>query len=584
MSPPSATTVLLSLLASHVLFDAAAAATCTPHLINDTFDAGCGRWFPRFHPKNANPLAHNNDANAPFELGGVAHLFMQATFPGVAYWPGALGLAHVASRDLATWVSVAPTLVPGAFGGPIGGVGQPAGNATEGYYSCSATIVDGVPRIVVPAVFFAPSFNHGCPITCADADSWHCMLTPEWTQKCAMTYAVTTPANLSDPLLAQWTEPITVVDGRVDGVQPHGPGFDDTTHAWQDPEDAAAGTWRFAGQTTVCVTVGCNNHSAGDRPTYLQLWASKAGANWSKGFDALGELFPYEPDGEPDRGIMNVPDFWRKEETRFPLDLVYFGSNAYWLGSYMRSGSGPGQTAFMPSTPQQQFGRGPGEGHGYYSELAGAFVWYGWLPGSPPPEPDVPAWDSVISVARAVTFDPGPAPSGDFNGSLSFMPVSSIASLRSELVLDSRDAWGSDGSLGGVADGECLDIELNISWTGAATVPVQFGSVGVAVLGGTQLIITSNDGGSAISMNGVPLAPANSARPRPAALALRVLVDRSVVEAFAMGGRATWATMVFSGANATALQWAPPPTQPDAPRPVFSISVWRMRTAWAPSL
>ena len=159
------------------------------------------------------------------------------------------------------------------------------------------------------------------------------------------------------------------------------------THAWQDAEDAAAGTWRFAGQTTVCVTVGCNNHTAGDRPTYLQLWASSAGADWTQGFDALGELFPFEPDGEPDEGIMNVPDFWKREETGFPLDLLYFGSNAYWLGVYNRSGSGPGQTAFVPTTPQQQFGSGPGEGHGYYSAIAGAFVWYGWLPGSPPDEP-----------------------------------------------------------------------------------------------------------------------------------------------------------------------------------------------------
>ena len=141
---------------------------CTPHLINETFDAGCGRWFPRFHPKNSNPLAHSSYANAPFELNGVAHLFMEATFPGMASWAGALGLAHVASRDLATWISIAPALVPGAFGGPIGGVGQPTGNVTEGYYSCSATLVGPSPRIVVPAVFFAPSFNHGCPIRCSN--------------------------------------------------------------------------------------------------------------------------------------------------------------------------------------------------------------------------------------------------------------------------------------------------------------------------------------------------------------------------------------------------------------------------------
>ncbi len=82
-----------------------------------------------------------------------------------------------------------------------------------------------------------------------------------------MVYTTSSPANLSDPLLSSWSEPITIVDGRVDGVQPHSPSFDDTTHAWQDPEDLAAGrqTWRFAGQTTVCKTNTCNNHAAGDR-------------------------------------------------------------------------------------------------------------------------------------------------------------------------------------------------------------------------------------------------------------------------------------------------------------------------------
>jgi hypothetical protein len=409
------------------------------------------------------------------------------------------------------------------------------------------------------------------------------MLTPEWKEKCAMTYAVTEPANLSDPLLAHWTEPVTIVDGRVDGVQPHGPGFDDTTHAWQDVEDAAAGTWRFAGQTTVCVTEGCDDHAAGDRPTYLQLWASKAGADWTHGFTSLGELFPYEPDGEPDAGIMNVPDFWKKEETKLPLDLLHFGSNAYWLGHYVRTGRGAGQTAFVPTTPQQQFGAGPGEGHGYYSDLVGSFVWFGWLPGSPPQEPGVPPWDSCISVARAVAYDPDLAPTGEFNGSLSFLPVPSLASLRGAMLLDSRDAWSTDGSLGGVADGDCLDVELNITWhaPGGPAVPVDFGSVGLSVLGGTRLLFSS-DAGGALSLNGVPLAPAHSARPRPAALTLRALVDRSVVEAFGQNGRATWATMVFSVANATALSWAP--STPDVPRPTFSIRAWRMRTAWAQEL
>jgi hypothetical protein len=254
-------------------------------------------------------------ASAPFEFRGAHHLFMQANFPGVqGYTTGASGLGHLVSRDLATWVVAPPALVPGRWGGPVGGVGQPAGNATEGYYSGSATIVDGTPRIIIPAVFFSQRDHHSCPVTCADPDSWHCMLTPAQVKQCAMTYTYSEPLNLTDPMLGAWSEPITIVDGRVDGVQPHSPSFDDTTHAWQDPEDAGKQPvpWRFAGQTTVCKTVGCNNHAAGDRPTYLQLWQSKNGSDWKAGFEALGDLFPYEPNGEPDQGIMNVPDFWKK--------------------------------------------------------------------------------------------------------------------------------------------------------------------------------------------------------------------------------------------------------------------------------
>ena len=184
------------------------------------------------------------------------------------------------------------------------GVGQPAGNATEGYYSGLATLVDGEPRIIIPAVFFIPDFAHSCPIRCGDRDPWHCMMNRTWAEECAMVYTLSSPTDLSDPLLSSWSEPITIIDGRVDGVQPHSPSFDDTAHAWQDAEDVAAGldTWRFAGQTTVCVTNGCNDHAAGDRPTYLQLWASKNGSHFEQGFEALGDLFPFEPDNEPDEG------------------------------------------------------------------------------------------------------------------------------------------------------------------------------------------------------------------------------------------------------------------------------------------
>lgn len=244
---------------------------CRPTEITDTNNAGCGQWFPRFHPKNALPLSHNNDANAPFRFNGVYHVFMQANFPGVDGWNGAIGLGHLASVDMVHWKVMPPALLPGKWGGPVGTTGQPAGNTTGGYYSGSATLVHGVPQLMVPAVWGS---DHPTAGGTGPNGAGNC----NWlanNSNCVMVYTVSRPANLSDPWLAEWTEPITIVDGRTEGVQPHGPGFDDVTHAWQDPEDIESDTWRFAGQTTVCKTPACNNRDTGDYPEYLQLWASK---------------------------------------------------------------------------------------------------------------------------------------------------------------------------------------------------------------------------------------------------------------------------------------------------------------------
>lgn len=122
---------------------------------------------------------------------------------------------------------------------------------------------------------------------------------------------------------------------------------------------------------------------------------------------------------------MNVPDFWKKGQTGWPVDFLHFGSNAYWLGNYNRTGPGLNQTTFVPTTPQQQFGFGPGEGHGYYSTMAKTFVWFGWIGGGMPAEQGVPSWDSTLSIARAVAYDGGLSTAGEFNGMLTFYPVSS---------------------------------------------------------------------------------------------------------------------------------------------------------------
>ena len=104
-------------------------------------------------------------------------------------------------------------------------------------------------------------------------------------------------------------------------------------------------------------------------------------------------------------------------------------------------------------------------------------------------------------------------------------------------------------------------------------------------------ISISSGASGAYSLNGVALAPAGSSRPRPAALSLRVLVDRSVVEGFAQAGRATVARMLFppAGANATSLIWRPPTrvrgiNGSGLLPPEFSVRVWSMRTGYKAAL
>jgi hypothetical protein len=64
-----------------------------------------------------------------------------------------------------------------------------------------------------------------------------------------------------------------------------------------DPEDAGLPPeqrpWRFAGQTTVCRTSTCNDHAAGDRPTYLQLWQSRNG-EWASRASRPAALFNWQ--------------------------------------------------------------------------------------------------------------------------------------------------------------------------------------------------------------------------------------------------------------------------------------------------
>jgi hypothetical protein len=101
---------------------------------------------------------------------------------------------------------------------------------------------------------------------------------------------------------------------------------------------------------------------------------------------------------------------------------------------------------------------------------------------------------------------------------------------------------------------------------------------------GAELMLSSGPGGEIQAFGESVLVPAGRL-PRPHTLMLRVLVDRSLIEAFAQRGRRSVALPIYSEANHTALVWRPPAAAGGhqvvaVDRPTVSMTVWAMRTGY----
>ena len=165
-----------------------------------------------------------------------------------------------------TWREVEGALVPGRSGwSPV---------ATGGYYSGSATIVDGVPRIMFAAVF--------TPGPCADPWAGR-------NNSCSMVFMISRPLNLSDPWLEEWSEPQAVIQPN-EGLQPHGWTRDDPSEAWPDPATNGK-RWIFIGPTMV------PRHVDGQTAVGIeQGWAG----DWRGRWTSLGDFFDSGPLGDND--------------------------------------------------------------------------------------------------------------------------------------------------------------------------------------------------------------------------------------------------------------------------------------------
>eukprot|EP01043_Picozoa_sp_COSAG02_P010809 COSAG02_NODE_389_length_23251_cov_259.067640_1_plen_733_part_00 len=518
-----------------------------------------GPYFPRFHPRMH--TAHNNDVNGPFFFNGYYHIFMQQSFPWVKGWNGAIGWGHMVSPDLAHWREISSftgcidAFVPGRWHDPQYGV--PAG----GYYSGSVTIVKGIPHAVFPAYFI----DGPC------VDPW---LPGHEKNRCQMVYQYSTPTNLSDPFLANWTQPRSFVWPKQ-GVQPHDITFEDPSAAWQDP--TTPGRWVFIGQT---------NDQKG---VLLEGWASKNGSDWSAGFESLGNFFPSTGDSRcsiPTGCGYFTPSFANGVAFRGGYHLLWGGNNQYWLGHYLTSPSDAGTNStnntngflrlhgrqiFVPVTVPQGFD-GPESScaKGFFDVETKRYLLWFWVSPAGDGKFVTPIWkwDGMISLPRHLDIDLDLL-------QITLYPVEELNLLRVTPPLahleGSTIAQGST-PLAGV-HGNALDVEVIFDWshTRSGQIPTVPGiELGLAVLVGEyeQTLVTFKTGGTRFNNGTRRDSPAAVLaidtrhsragdktgsltttpvilKPGETNLTLRLLVDMSVVEAFAMGGRASMIRRVY---------------------------------------
>ena len=178
-------------------------------------------YFPIFHVRPGDGW-HPNDPNAPFFFNGVFHLFSQCRKMAAAFPIPPGGWCHYGSKDLVKWRRLGYALRPDRWYDEI--------SLDTG----SATVVDGVPTMLIPSVGKVTdgSVNFTCPHFRAASLRGACRV--------RMTEAI--PADLTDPWLRVWVKPDSnpLIDAPPSDIEPY---WHDFSSAWQE----GGRWWAFAG-------------------------------------------------------------------------------------------------------------------------------------------------------------------------------------------------------------------------------------------------------------------------------------------------------------------------------------------------
>ncbi|KAF8752720.1 hypothetical protein HU200_011888 [Digitaria exilis] len=488
-----------------------------------------------------------NDPNGPVYYKGWYHLFYQYN-PDGAIWGNKIAWGHAVSRDLVHWRHLPLAMVPDQW------------YDTNGVWTGSATVLpDG--RL---AMLYTGSTNESVQVQC-----------------------LAVPSDPSDPLLTNWTK----YDNNPVLYPPPGIGpkdFRDPTTAWFDPSDR---TWR--------IVIGSKHdtHHAGIAVVYrtkdfvhFELLPGLLHRVDGTGMWECIDFYPVGTKGKAAKNGIDVSD--AISENGVVVDDVVHVMKAsmdddrhdyYALGRYDAAAN-----SWTPLDATRDVGIGLRYDWGkfyasktFYDPAKRRRVLWGWVGETDSERADVAkGWASLQSIPRTVLFDT------KTGANLVQWPVEEVEALRtnstdlSGITIDHGSVFPLNlhraTQLDIVAEFELdrhsvmalneADVGYNCSTSGGSANRGALGPFGLLVLADRHLheqtavyfyvakgldgSLTTHfcqDESRSSSANDIVKRVVGSAVPvlDGETLALRVLVDHSIVESFAQGGRSTATSRVY---------------------------------------
>jgi sucrose-6-phosphate hydrolase SacC (GH32 family) len=410
-----------------------------------------------------------------------------------------IGWGHLTSTDLAHWVEQPPALAP-PFLDIRSATLQPPGAIAQNYFTGSATVVNGQPRLLFPTVYSQPNVTQYFPDCTVGNKSF------PWSNDtaCWCDLQMAVPSNLSDPFLADWKIVATPFPHTIEYEgKPHNFVFEDPDQAFRDPHNP--NRWLLIHDTF-------GPAGGVQSPELLAIegddWTSPTVISSAK---SLGSFCPGHG------GC--CPAFLRKEQVG--ADVLYVCSNAYVIGDFDPQPGNDSSYGLTPTTDKKTFdGTVEGGGgissfasKGFFDERSGRYLHWTWILDSfqnaTCSTETIWGWEATASVTRRMWVDLE-------TQSLMFYPVSELSSLRGAVLVDHSSQGVPVGSVqpllcyfpgGPVLQGRTLDLELEVRFDSGNSLPQ--GKLVLTVFGAadgsesTQIIVDTayNSGWSAVMPN-----------------------------------------------------------------------------------